>query len=73
MPEENTIKNIGKKDVIWSLIANILRIGYGIIFFRLILKNLPSEDVAFWTIFTSITALVYLFDFGFSGAFTRNV
>ncbi|MBR5469909.1 MAG: hypothetical protein IKU78_05535 [Paludibacteraceae bacterium] len=73
MLAENTIKNIGKKDVIWSLIANILRIGYGIILFPLILQNLPSEDVAFWTIFTSITALVYLFDFGFSGAFTRNV
>ncbi len=70
---ENTIEKIGNKDVAWSIIANILRIGYGILLFPLILQKLPSEDVAFWTIFSSITALIYLFDFGFSTAFSRNV
>lgn len=70
---ENTIEKIGNKDVAWSLTANILRIGYGVLLFPLILRALPSEEIAFWTIFSSITALVYLFDFGFSTAFSRNI
>ena len=73
MEEVNIIGKIGKKDVFWSLLANVLRIGYGLLLFPLILRALPNEDVAFWTIFSGITALVYLFDFGFSAAFSRNV
>ena len=63
MEEVNIIGKIGKKDVFWSLLANVLRIGYGLLLFPLILIALPNEDVAFWTIFSGITALVYLFDF----------
>ncbi len=39
----------------------------------LILRKLPSEDVAIWTIFSSIAALVFLIDFGFNSSFSRNV
>lgn len=34
---------------------------------------MPSDDVGIWAIFSSITALVFLLDFGFNSSFTRNI
>lgn len=67
------VANIGKKDLVWSVLATFFKIGAGVLLFPLILKALPSEAVGIWTIFTSITTIVLLFDFGFNVSFARNI
>jgi O-antigen/teichoic acid export membrane protein len=65
--------SIDRKDVYWNYIATFLQIASGVLLFPLILKFLPQETIGIWTIFTSISTFVFLFDFGFSSSFTRNV
>jgi O-antigen/teichoic acid export membrane protein len=64
---------IGRKDVIWNYAATFLQIGAALLLFPFILRALPSETIAVWTIFAAITAFVNLLDFGFNPSFTRNV
>lgn len=64
---------IGKKDIIWNYLATFLRIANAAILFPIILKKMPTEMIAFWTVFASIYSFVVLMDFGFSPSFTRNV
>jgi O-antigen/teichoic acid export membrane protein len=65
--------SIGRKDIGWNYAATFLQIAAGVLLWPLILRFLPQETIGIWTIFTSITAIVSLFDFGFSSSFTRNV
>lgn len=67
------VENIGKKDFVWTLLATFFKIGAGVLLFPFILRMLPAETVGVWTIFTTITQLTYLFDFGFNTSFARNV
>ena len=64
---------IGRKDVYWSYTATFLQYGVALLLFPFILRILPTETVAIWTIFTTITAFVNLLDFGFNPSFMRNV
>ena len=64
--------NIGKQDVIWNYLATFLQYGVAILIFPFILHKLPSETVAIWMIFSTITAFVNLLDFGFNQSFMRN-
>jgi O-antigen/teichoic acid export membrane protein len=65
--------NITRKDVIWNYAATFLKIGVGVILFPFILRVFPQETVAIWSIFTTVTTLSGLFNFGFNSSFTRNV
>lgn len=67
------IENIGKKDVAWSYAATIFTIGAGVILLPFILHKLSSETVGIWNIFQTISALVFLLDFGFRPSFARNL
>mgnify|MGYP003528499447 CR=1 FL=1 len=67
------VENIGKKDVIWSYVATIFMVGSGFFLLPFILHKMPSETVGIWNIFTAITSLVTLLDFGFRPTFARNV
>ena len=67
------VENIGKKDFVWTFLDIFFKIGAGILLLPLILRKLPSETVGVWTIFTTITQLTGLFDFGFNSSFARNV
>jgi O-antigen/teichoic acid export membrane protein len=64
---------ITRTDVLWNYIATFFKISSSLLLLPLILRKLPSEDVAIWTIFSSIAALVFLIDFGFNSSFSRNV
>lgn len=64
---------IGKKDILWNYLSTFLKIANSAILFPIILKELSSELVGFWTVFMSIYSFVVLMDFGFSPSFTRNV
>lgn len=70
---DNTITDIGKKDVFWTFAASFFKIGAGVLLFPFILGKLPAETVGIWTIFSTITLLSTLFDFGFNQSFARNI
>lgn len=67
------VENIGKRDLIWATLATLFRIGSGVLLFPMVLNMLPSETVGVWTIFTSVTMIIGIMDFGFSPSFARNV
>lgn len=64
---------IGRKDIFWNYAATFMRIASGIIILPLVLRMLPTEEYALWTIFLTISSLTALLDFGFSNSFSRNV
>ncbi|QDW26947.1 hypothetical protein FFJ24_019845 [Pedobacter sp. KBS0701] len=64
---------INKIDVIWNYIATFFRVASSAILLPLILRFLPAEEVGVWALFSSISALIFLLDFGFNSSFTRNV
>lgn len=65
--------NITKKDILWSYGSQIFQMASGIFLLPIILRKLPSEELAIWYIFLSITALVNLLDFGLQPTIMRNV
>jgi O-antigen/teichoic acid export membrane protein len=67
------VADIGKKDFVWTLIATLFKIGAGVLLFPFVLRMLPAATVGIWTIFTVITQLTFIFDFGFNASFARNV
>lgn len=64
---------ITKKDVLWNYAATFLKIAASVLLLPLILRTMPTEMVAVWSVFMTITAFSTLLDFGFSPSFTRNV
>ena len=64
---------IDKYDIFWTYFSKFLRIGQGLILLPLILKFLPNDQIAIWAIFSTIIAIVGVFDLGFSNVFSRNV
>jgi|GEM_PF-918171 len=64
---------IGKKDILWSYVAQGLRWGSFLIVLPLALNRIPAKQMAFWYLFTTVNSLVMLFDFGFSPTIARNV
>ena len=67
------VENIGKRDLIWAMLAALFRIGSGVLLFPMVLSMLPSETVGVWTIFTSVTLITGILDFGFNQSFARNI
>lgn len=65
--------NVKKKDALWSYIATFLSMGASIIIMPLILRYLSDEEVAIYYIFTSLSAIALLFDFGFSPSIARSM
>lgn len=64
---------ISKKDVLWNYAATFLKIAASVLLLPIILRKMPTEMVAVWSVFMTITAFSTLLDFGFSPSFTRNV
>ena len=66
------MKSLTSKDYIWSFIAQIVSVCSGLITLPLILHFLSPDEIALNYILMSVTALIALFDFGFSSQFSRN-
>ncbi|WP_100613700.1 O-unit flippase-like protein [Confluentibacter citreus] len=64
---------ITKKDILWSYLGQIFKYGSSFIILPIILIKLPSNDLALWYLFISITAFVNLLDFGFHPNTSRFV
>lgn len=67
------VENIGKRDIAWSYVAAIFMVGAGVLLYPFILSKMSSETVGIWNIFTTITFMVNLLDFGFRPSFARNI
>ncbi len=67
------VENIGKKDVIWSYVAQIVSVGAGVILLPFIVNKMSAETVGIWNIFQTITTFVILLDFGFNPSFSRTI
>lgn len=67
------VAQIGHKDLLWSVLATFFKMGAGVLLFPVILRMLPAETVGVWTVFTVVTSLSLLLDFGFNSSFARNV
>lgn len=65
-------KAVGKKDVIWSYIGQIVNYGVHILLTPVISVKLSSYELGLWYTFTSIFTLVNFFDTGFSPLIMRN-
>jgi len=63
---------LSKKDVLWSYIAQFLRLASGILILPLVLRMLSTEEIALNYLLTAVATLVALLDFGFSPQFGRN-
>lgn len=57
----------------WSYIAQFFNMGASIIILPVILRTLPQDVLGIWYIFLTIGTFITLLDFGFQGAFTRNI
>lgn len=64
---------INKKDLFWNYGATFLKIGSSVILLPLILREMPSEMVGIWSVFTAVTSFALLLDFGFNPSFARNI
>lgn len=60
-------------DAFWSYAAVILSAGIGIIMMPLILVFLGDDDVAMYYIFSNLSTIAFLFDFGFSPSISRSM
>lgn len=64
---------INREDILWNYTATFFKIASSALLFPFVLAIMPPEKVAIWTIFSSLTILATILDFGFSSSFTRNV
>lgn len=62
-----------KQDFYWNLIATLFKVISSAILIPFLLVRLPSEEVAVYTVFITISSLIYILDFGFNPSFTRNI
>lgn len=67
------VENIGKRDIAWSYVATIFMVGAGVLLLPFILNKMSAETVGIWNIFSTITYMVALLDFGFRPSFARNI
>jgi O-antigen/teichoic acid export membrane protein len=63
---------ITKRDAAWSYLAQTLAIGSGLVVLPFVLRKLPAAEIGLNYLMLTLSALVSLFDFGFSPQFGRN-
>lgn len=64
---------INRKDAIWSYIGTALSMGANLLILPFILVFLSDDAIALYYIFTNLSAIATLFDFGFSPSIARSM
>lgn len=64
---------ITKKDLYWNYAATMVQLGGNLLLLPFALRHFPEELIAIWSVFSTITAFAWRFDFGFNPSFARNV
>lgn len=62
-----------KQDALWSFISTTMSMGANLIILPFVLTNLSDDATGLYYIFTTISAIATLFDFGFSPAIARSM
>ncbi len=65
--------NLKKRTIILGYLTQFFQYGAGFIVLPVILNKLDADDLGLWYLFLSISSIVSLLDFGFSGSIQRNV
>ncbi|HTF19612.1 MAG TPA: O-unit flippase-like protein [Chryseolinea sp.] len=65
--------HVDRSAIYWNYGATFLKMASGAILLPFILRLMPAEKVAIWSLFTTITSFALLLDFGFQPSFARNV
>lgn len=65
--------NIDKRDVIWSYLGTFFRIAVNIVILPFVLKYLNDDELGLWYVFSTVSYLAVLLDFGFAPALARNI
>lgn len=65
--------NVGKNDVIWSLLGTFFQYCTNLIILPFILNSISTQELGLWYSFASIGTLVTYLDFGFSTTLLRNI
>lgn len=63
---------LGKKDILWSYLAQFLSIGSGVITLPFILNKLSAAEIGLNYILITIGSVIALVDLGFAPQFARN-
>lgn len=71
--EKNSCFDNKKKDLFWSYISILLKLGGSLIILPVVLHKLPSSELAMWYLFLNVGNLCMMFDFGFAETISRNV
>ena len=64
---------VSKRDTIWSYVGVALSMGANLIMLPIILLKLSEDAIALYYIFSSISAIALLLDFGFSPSIARSM
>ena len=64
---------VGKKDAIWSYLATIFSFGLSVIMVPIVLVYLNDDEMALYYIFSSLSGIAALLDFGFSPSIARGM
>lgn len=64
---------INRLDVIWNYCATFLKIGSSVVILPIVLTKIESGDVGLWILFSTLTSIIFLLDFGFHNSFSRSV
>lgn len=71
--KNNSKIHITMKDIIWNYLGSFLTLGMNVLLLPVLLNVLPAKDLGLWYVFSSISSLITLLDFGFSPTISRNV
>lgn len=64
---------ITSKDILWNYAGIIMKVGINVFLFPLVIGFLTYDEIGMWTVFSSISGIVILFDMGFATTLARNV
>ena len=63
---------VGKKEVLWSYLAQFLSMGVGVITLPFILNKLTADEIGLNYILITVGSVIALVDLGFAPQFARN-
>lgn len=64
--------SVNKRDMLWGYASTIFSMCINLMILPLVLVLLDNESIGMYYVFTSLSALVSFFDFGFGPAFSRS-
>lgn len=65
--------NLNKKDAIWSFIGTLMTMGINFLILPFVLYFLDENEIGLYYIFSSLSNIVVMLDFGFSPSIARSM